>query len=496
MRHVPASTEENALALLYFPLALGLIILLTAWRLFVLHGTFAGVHLPLSFDEAQYWAWAQDPAWGYFSKPPVIAWLMHLSTEWCGSDSAFCIRFFAPVLHGFTALMVWGIARHIFGAQTALWSCLVYLLLPGVSFSSIIFSTDAPLMACWALATFAFLRVLENSRHVKWWIMFTLACGLGLLSKYTMVLFGASVGLYLISSHASRPMFLKPFFWLSVAGALLLFLPNILWNFEHDWISFMHTQTNVFSFGFGLQLKKGLEFLLGQFGVVGPFFLVLMVVAPGILRWAKEEEEYRLLTIFTFLPILAGVLVAFISGAQAHWSAPAYITGSIMIAYFLQQTPFLQIMRKVVLLLHAAVLVIGLHYTPIASAFGLPALPMERLERWHALTRPSALYLHEQQDAFLLTDERKAAAILGWSLRSKEGKPYPVLKWNPNHYVHDHYDMTTNLNNYIGRNMILVTRHRTPADMAPYFIGWQEINQHTIANQTFRWIYLVGFKGY
>src|SRR5213078_4893458 len=60
-------------------------------------------------DEAQYWFWAQTPALGYYSKPPLIAWLIALTTGLFG-DSEFAVRLSAPLLHAATAAFVFGIA--------------------------------------------------------------------------------------------------------------------------------------------------------------------------------------------------------------------------------------------------------------------------------------------------------------------------------------------------------------------------------------------------
>ena len=74
---------------------------------------FAG--LELDFEEAQYWFWAQDPAWGYFSKPPLIAWLIAGVTAVCGDGEA-CIRLPSPLLHAATALVVGAIGARQGGA--------------------------------------------------------------------------------------------------------------------------------------------------------------------------------------------------------------------------------------------------------------------------------------------------------------------------------------------------------------------------------------------
>ena len=97
-------------------------------------------------DEAQYWFWAQHPALGYYSKPPLIAWLIALTTGLLG-ESEFAIRLSAPLLHAGTAVFVYAIGSRLYDRRIGLWSALAYASLPGASISAFIISTDAPLLS-------------------------------------------------------------------------------------------------------------------------------------------------------------------------------------------------------------------------------------------------------------------------------------------------------------------------------------------------------------
>src|SRR5690348_9668066 len=116
--------------------------------------------LQLYPDEAQYWWWAQTPDWGYFSKPPLIAWLIWCTTRL--SDAEWAIRLASPLLHAGTALILFGIGRIAFDSRVGFWSALAYATLPGVSYSSGLISTDVPLLFCWAVALYAFLRAMND----------------------------------------------------------------------------------------------------------------------------------------------------------------------------------------------------------------------------------------------------------------------------------------------------------------------------------------------
>ncbi len=136
-------------------------------------------------DEAQYWFWAKHLAFGYYSKPPLVAWLIALTTGLFG-DSEFAVRLSAPLLAAATAVLVYAVGARLYDRRIGFWSALAFASLPGASVSAFIISTDAPLVLCWAAALYAFIRAREDDRW-RWWLAAGIAAGFGLLAKYTMV---------------------------------------------------------------------------------------------------------------------------------------------------------------------------------------------------------------------------------------------------------------------------------------------------------------------
>ncbi len=117
----------------------------------------------LFFDEAQYWAWSEQPAFGYFSKPPLVAWLIRVATEACGPGEA-CVRLPSPFLHTLTAIAVFFLGRRLYDARVGALSALAFATLPGVSLSAGLISTDVPLLTCWAIALVGFAALFETDR--------------------------------------------------------------------------------------------------------------------------------------------------------------------------------------------------------------------------------------------------------------------------------------------------------------------------------------------
>ena len=85
--------------------------------------------LNLHFDEAQYWAWSRNLAWGYFSKPPLIAWAIAATTALFG-DAEWAVRLAAPIAQGFAGLFLYALGRSVYGAWAGFWSGLAWLTLP------------------------------------------------------------------------------------------------------------------------------------------------------------------------------------------------------------------------------------------------------------------------------------------------------------------------------------------------------------------------------
>ncbi|MGP1275638.1 MAG: glycosyltransferase family 39 protein, partial [Caulobacterales bacterium] len=106
----------------------------------LLAGRIAGLVLnpsSLYADETQYWVWSRDLDWGYFSKPPLIAWIIAGTTALFG-DSDWAIRLAAPILHTATAALLALSARRLFGEAAAAWTFAAWITLPSVWLSAAI----------------------------------------------------------------------------------------------------------------------------------------------------------------------------------------------------------------------------------------------------------------------------------------------------------------------------------------------------------------------
>jgi 4-amino-4-deoxy-L-arabinose transferase-like glycosyltransferase len=415
----------------------------------------------LFFDEAQYWFWSRELAFGYYSKPPLIGWIIRGATEICGQGEA-CIRAPSALFHAATALLVYAIGRTLYDARIGFWSGLTYATLPGVSLSSSLISTDAPLLFFVALAFFAFLK-LRQSRSWVWAPVFGVALGFGVLSKYAMAYFLICAGLWLLWSRESRAMLADMRLYAGLAIGAAMVAPNILWNARNGFATLSHTADNA---NWGVQIAhplKALEFLGGQFGVFGPvLFTVLLAYCLTWLRSrerrAEAGETERLLLAFS-VPVLALMTVqAFLSRANANWAAFAYIAATVLVTAVLLRDGRLRLFRAS-LAIHIGLAILIAAGGVLAGRLSLPGGhdPYARILGWEALAKSAASKAKAGGFRAIATDKRALTAALLYYLRDAGISVVAMRDSGP---PADHFELTRPLDAQTPRPVLLISLGR------------------------------------
>lgn len=397
----------------------------------------------LFFDEAQYWTWSLEPAFGYYSKPPLIAWTIALSTGVCGS-SEFCIRLPSPIFHTATAIAIFALANRLYGPRTGFLSALAFATLPGISFSAAIISTDVPLLTFWAVALFAFVMLIEN--RAAWWpaLLLGAALGLGLNAKYAMAYFALCSAIYVALTPERRWLVADRRLWLALALGVVLIAPNLIWNASNSFATFSHTADNAKWSGSLFRPDKGLEFFAAQFGVFGPVLFAVLLIA--VVRWRRVgiPESDRLLLAFA-LPIIAIVTIqAFISRAHPNWAAPAYVSATVLAIAMLEREANNRWL-KASYWVHGAVLLALVLAFAFAGRLSLPLAgdPFARTLGWKEVAAATRAKLADARArgtpyGSVITDERAMTAELLYYMR---GEQTPILAWNGGSRPQDHYEL-------------------------------------------------------
>lgn len=289
--------------------------------------------LGLHGDEAQYWAWSRSLDWGYFSKPPMIAWVIAATTSIFG-NAEWAVRLSSPLLHPLIALVLFHIGNYLWSARTGFWAVAFYFLMPSVWLSSGIVSTDVPLLLCWSLALLAFLRLRGAGPDWRWAFLLGAGTGFGILSKYAMLFFGPAIAAALIFDRPSRRALLSRRGALAFILALIIAAPNIWWNANNDFATVTHTAANANIQGVPFHPVELIEFWASQFAVFGPLSFGMLIFAVIAALRGRLGKSGRVVSLFVLSPFLIISLEALLSRANANWAVTAYAAGSVLAARY------------------------------------------------------------------------------------------------------------------------------------------------------------------
>jgi 4-amino-4-deoxy-L-arabinose transferase-like glycosyltransferase len=428
-----------------------LVAMLTVLRLIVLTTT----PLNLGPDEAQYWSWSLTPAFGYFSKPPMIAWIIGETTGVCGDGEA-CIRVGAPLMHAITAFLIFFAGKALYDERVGLWSGIAYTLMPGTSFSSLLITTDVPLLMFWTLALWA-LAELRKEASIKWAIVFGAAVGLGLLSKYAMLYFVLGLGLALLPTANGRSLLRSRTGALAALAALTVFAPNLIWNALNSFATVGHTAANAnWSAAKLFNVANTLSFIAAQFGIAGP-------IAGGLFAWGlirnwrdpRYDSADTLLLALT-LPIFAIMtLQAFISRANANWAAPAFVALTILLtAWAMRRSNTLALKANACLNFAIAIVLAALAMSPAFVAAIGQENSVKRLRGWDEAGRTIVSVAASGPFDAIMSDDREDMASLFYYTRDRK---LPLRMW-PSETARNEYEVSHRLRSNETANVLFVTR--------------------------------------
>ncbi|HSC17816.1 MAG TPA: glycosyltransferase family 39 protein [Rhizomicrobium sp.] len=441
----PLPSDDHGL----FRLASAVVGTITLVRIAVLIAT----PLQLYPDEAQYWWWAQAPDLGYFSKPPLIAWVIWLTTRF--SDAEWAIRLSSPLLHGATALVMFQIGWRVYDARVGFWSALAYITLPGISYSSGLISTDVPLLFCWAAALYAFFRAIHRDSW-GWPLLCGVALGFGLLAKYAMLYFLLGAFIAAAASTAARRLVFSTRGALILGIGLLILSPNLIWNAAHGWPTLAHTEANANWSHARYDFGSAFAFIFGQFGVVGPLMMAGWIGGLLTLRRSRKSGDGDIILACFSVPILLLiVLQSFIAEANANWAAPAYVAAvPLAVATLLRWSRGRLLWASLAL---SAAAMIGLWAGELSPALADRAgfgNALKRQEGWREL---GAAVVSQSRtgsyDAIAVANRSVLAEVLYYA----RPRSAPVRAWDRTAVPRDHFQMTIPLNAGSHRVLLVIS---------------------------------------
>lgn len=405
--------------------------------------------LDLSGDEAHYWDWSRRLDLSYYSKGPLVAYIIALGRALLGTWSRGLVgsEMLAVRTPAIVLSIVTGLGLYVLAMQTlrrpplACAAVALTFTMPIFAVGAVLMTIDAPLACAYVWTLVLCTHGLQGAR--LWpWLLAGVCIALGILAKYTMLLVFPPVGLALLSQAAYRPQLRRPGPYLAMLIGSLGFVPILVWNAQHDWVSFRHVAGQAGMAGRPVFDPGGVGNLLGgQLGVVGPLWFCALVWAVISLwrrptpqaREAHDTDALRLLLYATVTPWLVFLGFSVITKVQPNWPLPALLPGTVVLVAWLARRRHVAPRATRAFVLLSVVLgglsVVVLHRTewiiPLLgrvagppSALNLTPVakldPTARLRGWSALGAAVGRHLTAEQAAgnkpFIVTDDYQVAS--------------------------------------------------------------------------------------
>jgi 4-amino-4-deoxy-L-arabinose transferase-like glycosyltransferase len=327
--------------------------------------------LDLSEDESHYWMWAQRLDYGYYSKPPGIAFviwaaqrfgeLLGITGDGSGAALMPVIRLPAVLFQILSGWLSFALARRVFrDDRVGLAAVLLSAAVPMFAVGSLLITIDSPMYLCWAATVYCLWRAVEANDNARGWGVggWLYAAGfcaaLGMLFKPVLIAIPLSAAVGAWADPAMRRALKTRHSLGALAVMALSQVPVVLWNANHGWVTFRHILTqgglskqtpgdSIFS-RFGV-------FLGGQIGGMGVLLFILLAIAVFLaLRavWRKDPSARRRIddlplgpfdrTRFVFLLSFFLPLWGFYfflnirKGTEVNWPAAGYFTAMALLA--------------------------------------------------------------------------------------------------------------------------------------------------------------------
>ena len=325
-------------------------------------------------DALYYLACSEHLAFGYVDQPPLIAWLGWFARHTLGTSLPALL--FWPALAGAARIILTAAFARELGAQrfaTVLAATLAAI--PGVWW--VIdhqFAMNCFEALLWGGLAFVVLRLIKT-RNTKLWIAFGAIAGVGLLNKYSIVIFAAAlIAGVLLTQH--RKLLFTPWLFAGGAIALLIFLPNLIWNIHHNW-PFLELIHNVRATGKDVVLPPG-KYLLQQVLMMNPASFPFWFGGLLFLFFSRDAKTFRALG-WAFVITIAFFML---THGKDYYMAPAYVmlfaAGGVAAERLISTRPRWQAILKPACFVWLILLLLPL--LPLV----LPVLPIETFLRYQS----------------------------------------------------------------------------------------------------------------
>jgi len=362
-------------------------------------------------DEFLYLAEGQHLAWGFMEVPPMLslfAWLTHLL-----GDGMFWIKLW-PSLFGAATLIVAGeIVLSLGGRTFALLLLFLPFIFGGYLRVFFLFQPNPPEIFFWTTMIFGIIRFIQTGRN-KWLYVFGVSIGLGMMSKYSVAFFTVSIIAGLLCTP-QRKIFINKHFWYASLVGLVIFLPNILWQYSRHFPVLHHMQELQRT---QLQYVSPTDFLIGQLIMHGPCVFIWLVGLWHV-SFSSETKKFRVVG----LAYLFVIVLLLIGHGKSYYALGAYPVLFAFGAYRLEQ--FTMMKRRALRYVFVLIpIILGVWMIPIA----LPVFPPKKLASFYVQMNTKKTGLLKWEDLKDHPLPQDFADMIGWEeMAQKMNKAYQLL---------------------------------------------------------------------
>lgn len=301
----------------------------------------------LIFEEAYYWNYAKHLDIGYLDHPLMVAWIIKLFISLMGNIE-FAVRFGAFLCWFVTAYFSYKLTREVLNKASANRALMIVTVLPAYFSFGWFMSPDAPLTACWAMALYYIHQALIRENKMAW-LGVGIAIGLGMISKYTIVLLGAAIVLFVFTDRNSRKWLSRPEPYIAVAIACILFSPVIIWNMQHEWASFSFQSQGRLTSNYSFSLPRFINNVIVFLTPTGLLSVIAIILfRKTILSGTKVSNDkpvgtldrsYLLLVWLTLFPVAVFATLSLFRASKLNWTGPCWLGLMPFMALLITQKP-------------------------------------------------------------------------------------------------------------------------------------------------------------
>lgn len=266
--------------------------------------------------------WGQEWQWGYYKHPPLPSWLLYGFYAVFGQTGPYLLSQLSLI----TALwFVYALAKQLVSVEKARFAAVLLLASFYYTWPSLEYNHNIAQLPIWAAIGYFYYQAIQNNQG-KYWLIFGMLCGLGLLTKYTTMLWLLCLLLYTFT-RSYRYIWQGTAVWLGIVAAFVVFLPHLYWLYSHDWLPFDYALGRADSSGFWQGRLTAAKFLAAQLINHLPLILILLCTAVvWRLRWFAADETTRFIRFIAFAPACLTALVGLLFNIKLHdmWGMPMW----------------------------------------------------------------------------------------------------------------------------------------------------------------------------